>query len=346
MPRRADSGVGTLTYCSSLLALSILFTGCSSDTQTGGHAPGMAASSYPPPTPICNSGFYAIKFPVDADQDGAQDEFATQAGCQDMPPRSAVSSNAPIDCDDRDPTRQDGTYWYPDADGDGRGSPFGSAVLRCLGDALPGAAPNYSDCDDTNPLLQERGYLDTDGDSHGAGAQFCGSVDATSDTHNDCDDHDPTIHPGSDYELPGDGINSDCDADGDDFPWITHRSASVPDSEIAAWATGAAQSPGCEAGVDLYVLYAESANNLCGKCVTELGIGNRGGTTANAVLLKLVFEPEDVHIPLGSLEPQAWVRVPYQGKYPVKFKAVLESTGTECTPNDNHVSFEGSIFLD
>jgi hypothetical protein len=248
-----------------------------------------------------------------------------------------------IDCDDADPTRQLGQYWYPDTDGDGWGAPHGPIVLRCEGDMLAGATRDSSDCDDANALLQERGYPDADGDGQGAGARACGSDEGTSDSDADCDDHDRTVYRESWHEVPGDGINSDCDFDGNDFPW---QSTPPSDAQVTQWAADAPPSPGCEAGVDLYVLYAVDTADLCLGCVTQLGVCNRGGITASAMVLKLTSDQSEVGIPVGSLEPQAWVRIPNLDHYPIEFTARLESADTECTPEDNRLSVRGKRVID
>jgi len=71
-------------------------------------------------------------------------------------------------------------------------------------------------------------WSDRDGDGHGA--HFGG---------NDCDEGAPARHPGAE-EVPGDGLDSDCD--GQDPPAVERHDGGAPSSTPAASATGAAAS--------------------------------------------------------------------------------------------------------
>ncbi len=76
------------------------------------------------------------------------------------------------------------------------------------------------DCDDADPEVGEPSqtlYQDADGDGYGdpeTGALRCEDEGLTTDA-TDCDDSDPGVNPGAE-EIPGDGLDQDCDgADAD-----------------------------------------------------------------------------------------------------------------------------------
>ena len=137
--------------------------------------------------------------------------------------------------------------WHADTDGDGYGS--ADPVLLCgpadgfvgdggdcddtRADVHPGHLEDCdgrdNDCDgdiDDNPtgLYSFTLYLDADGDGYGdpaVGAQYCTNlVDGWSPAPPfDCNDEDPSVHPGSTTEdasvgtTCSDGIDNDCDGD-------------------------------------------------------------------------------------------------------------------------------------
>jgi hypothetical protein len=148
------------------------------------------------------------------------------------------------DCDgsvDED-SALDASVFYADSDGDGYGDPL-STTLACT--AGTGWTADSTDCDDGAPaihpgadeycdgqdtdcdgILDEdealdagRWYEDVDGDGYGdpgssteACSQPTGWLGASVAT--DCDDTDPTIHPGADEYC--DGVDTDCDGTADD----------------------------------------------------------------------------------------------------------------------------------
>ncbi len=117
------------------------------------------------------------------------------------------------DCDDTDPAINPTTVWYADTDGDGAGDEL-SALTQCEEPA--GYILIGGDCDDTDVNAQGTVdlYADVDGDGYGAGAMIAGCPQpgyAPNDA--DCDDTDASINPLA-ADLPGDGLDQDCDGEG------------------------------------------------------------------------------------------------------------------------------------
>jgi hypothetical protein len=145
--------------------------------------------------------------------------------------------------------------YYADTDGDGFGDVFAS-VLTCADTIPAGYVVLNTDCDDENAAVYPgaaelcdgfdndcNGFSDDsvnltiyffDGDSDGYGNTdsvllFCLPIDTIPSgyvgTPGDCDDSNAAVNP-SQTELPGDGLDNDCDGETDnissapDFSWV------------------------------------------------------------------------------------------------------------------------------
>ena len=177
-----------------------------------------------PPTPV-----------IDEDNDG----FPADVDCDDAD--SAINPDAEELCDGIDNNCNDEidegvlSEWFADADGDSYGDPE-SSVLEC--EAPADHVADSSDCDDSDPAVNPDGeeicdeldndcngetdentdsrapmwYLDADSDGHGTADEItyaCEMPTGYSDSSEDCDDTDATVHPDA-TELC-DGLDNNCD---------------------------------------------------------------------------------------------------------------------------------------
>ena len=175
--------------------------------------------------------------------DTADGEAITPApkDCDDTDPTVYPDAPDPVeDGIDQDCDGADAIYCYGDGDGDGfgAGEPVGSATDGSC-DAS-GEVGNDDDCDDTSPMVSPAGmelcngvdddcdgdfdedaqdaptwWLDTDGDGYGAiPLAACDQPKGYSASGGDCNDGDPSIHPGA-VDLC-DGIDNNCDGQPDE----------------------------------------------------------------------------------------------------------------------------------
>lgn len=188
----------------------------------------------------------------DADLDG----WTVEAGdCDDA--NASVYPGAPESCDgldnDCDGSIDPTSLWYPDADGDGAGSPS-SSVAAC---AVPaGYVATNDDCDDGDatryPGSLERCNLidddcdgavdehlpayrfrDKDADGFGDPVNFqCEEGAGYISVTGDCNDQSAAIHPGA-ADTTGDGIDQDCGGTSAADPHLGFGASSAPDLSTA-----------------------------------------------------------------------------------------------------------------
>ena len=200
-----------------------------------------------------------------SDPDGDCDDTdpAIHPGATDV-----VGDEVDQDCDG-------GETCYEDADSDGYLAPspasVASADTDCT-DAGEGLATDpMTDCDDTDATVwpgapeavgdgvdsdcdgAEVCYLDADDDGYLVGAPAtvlstdtsCLDAGEGSDTdpRTDCDDTDPTVHPGASEEI-GDGVDQDCDGlegcyvDGDDDGYLPEAPDELEVTDLRCEGTG------------------------------------------------------------------------------------------------------------
>jgi len=145
--------------------------------------------------------------------------------------------------------------WFVDADGDGYGDLASSGVSALT--QPPGYVANDGDCDDHNASIhpgateipgngidencdaRESCFLDADHDGHGSTTvvssdlgDFTCSHLGVAQTSDDCDDFDPTTHPGA-TDIPGNNVDEDCDGHAVCFADADNDGCPFPDLVIS-----------------------------------------------------------------------------------------------------------------
>lgn len=299
---------------------------------------------------------------TDADQDNYYLEgqtCGTEADCDDSNPD--VNPGATEVCngvdDDCDGEVDEGvkTTFYQDSDNDGYGNPQ-VTTQQCF--APDGYVADNTDCDDTDATIYPGATevcgdgidqdcdgsdlpcpgpdcTDNDGDGYAIEGDQCGDID--------CNDSDPTIHPGA-TEICGDGIDQDCDGSDAVCPEVTINAykivcaseADLPNwgnRDVATQITGTtasdyvAQHPNCQLFSDWSFEWAYAGTANPGDNI----IGPAGGDWTT-------FGPTDSNgeavTTIDSLSgDRIWVREVMQEGY-------IPFSGDTTAPRDNNVSAE------
>ncbi len=143
----------------------------------------------------------------------------------------------------------------PDADADGYTVADGDCD-DTRADIYPGAdevCDSYDNDCDGNSDIQYDYYPDVDGDGYGdpdGKTKDCSAPNGYVEDDNDCDDNDPSRHPGADEIC--DGIDNDCDDVIDDGVTTTY----YEDTDGDGFGNGATAIQACEAPSSTYITQA------------------------------------------------------------------------------------------
>ncbi|MEY5032166.1 MAG: hypothetical protein RL354_1197, partial [Planctomycetota bacterium] len=180
---------------------------------------------------------------TDTDSDGVAD---CVDGCPTDPSKSApgqcgcgvpdtdTDGDGTADCNDQCPDLAALTApvtYYADVDQDGFGN-AGASQTVCLAAAPAGFVTDASDCDDAMVM-----FADGDLDGFGAGPMIaCGGVAPTGD----CNDAAADVFPGSVEVCANDGVDNDCDGEGQLDAEATDSVAYFADLDLDGFGAGAA----------------------------------------------------------------------------------------------------------
>jgi hypothetical protein len=197
-------------------------------------------------------------------------------------------------------------------------------------------APN-----DIEPVCVTEAALLPDGDRDGYGAGTAETrciddgvpVGYSRWAQQDCDDENAAILPGA-YEVPGDGIDSECD--GDDDSVGCPGSCLCQASQVAV--ANRPTEPSCEGAPDLFLAVTSTCVD-CFQAYVPLVIGNRGDQAAvNVTVIYAEGDARDM-LTMDVIEPLSvtgLLRMPpsFAGNVAI----TLEVDG-DCDASNNHQTF-------
>ncbi len=293
---------------------------------TGGDCDDSDAAVHPGADELCNGidddcngtvddGWVSSTWYADLDGDGWGNPDDTLTGCEQ--PADHVARDG--DCDDTDaqihPDAEEvcdgadndcdgevdeGFVWYLDEDLDGYGLADAS-INAC--EPPPSYAAQAGDCDDRDPSVHpgaaevcgdgidqdcdgleddsatDTWYRDADGDGFGSTDPqdtTCGEQSGFTSSRGDCDDTDPSVHPGAD-DPTGDGIDSDCGGADGPQPHVGLGTGSLDTIQAAI-----------DAAVDGDIVwigpgtYQEHDISLLGKAITLISTAGPENTVVDA----------------------------------------------------------------